>query len=356
MKSIIFLSHLHDEHERGGAYLRNSALCSCLESWGVNIRTFYRGEFKLKSQRIKKALMGLRFGGEIRSLFTKSRLEVPECDAIIIDTFKYFSWDLTFRGTPPLRIYNAHNLEFENHYGKESSLKKEKFAKYEISRFEEMDVILVCSERERDIICTYNSTLKNKIFVFPNLVSRKRFEREEIPKKKLISFIGTLDYFPNIEAVKFLGENFFPRLPEELKSNFVIAGRRPTQEVRQICQKNGITLKLDLSEEDMSKHFLETDILLVPLVHGSGTRLKIIEGVLSGCRVVSTAIGAEGIESRNIIEVELEGFFDRFLEVYKDKVSQRSIDQDFLNRYELEAWSQLNKNKFLSFIEQKMCS
>jgi hypothetical protein len=355
MKSIIFLSHLHDEHERGGAYLRNSALLSCFESWGIKVTSFYRSQFSLCNQRVKKFLMGLRFGKEIRSLFTKSSFNVPECDALVIDTFKYFSWSFSFEGKKPVLIYNAHNLEFENHFGKEPSSKKAAFARYEAQRLEEMDIILVCSEREQEILVRLNEHLAPKIFVFPNLVSRSKFSKTNEVKKTLFSFIGTLDYFPNVEAIKFLGKDFFPKLSSEVKECFVVAGRRPSPVVEEVCRDSNIRLRIDLSEEEINDLYLNTRILVVPLEHGSGTRLKIIEGVLAGCQVLSTAIGREGIKGSAITEANLNDFFSEFEKLRSSgQASSLSVDEGFLSQYELGSWSKINKEGFLRFLEQKV--
>ena len=352
MKSIVFLSHLQDEGERGGAYLRNSALSNCFVSWGMEVRTFYRGQFSLKPQKLKKFLMGLRFGREIRSLFTKATFHVPACDILLIDTIKYFSWTFSYDGPKPLVIYNAHNLEFENHFGKISSKRKSKFAKYEVGLFDKVDLILVCSPREKELILSYNRALESKIFIFPNLVSANRFSLKSSSKRTLFSFIGTLDYFPNIEAVKFLAKSIYPELPQNLKDSFLIAGRRPSEEVRLLCKEVGIEMRLDLSESEMAELYLNTKILLVPLAHGSGTRLKIIEGVLAGCMILSTPIGREGIDSKRISEASLDSFLEEFL-VLSSLESNPSVENDFLENYELESWAKKNKSNFLSFIESE---
>jgi hypothetical protein len=355
MKSIVFLSHLHDEHERGGAYLRNYALLSILESWGFKTHSFYRGEFRLLPQRLKKFIMGLRFGKEVRSLFTSSFFKVPSCDILILDTFKYFSWDLSFENRKPLLIYNAHNLEFENHFGKEDSQRKRAFAAYECECLLKMDIVLVCSDREKKLLCLINEELRSKVFVFPNLVSIKRFEHANANKRRYISFIGTLDYYPNIEAVKYLANRFYPNLPEELKEKFVIAGRRPSDEVRLLCEQRGITLKLDLTESEMTALFMETTILLVPLEHGSGTRLKIIEGALAGCLILTTEVGCEGIDKRGMVVSTLDNFLENFLKLWEQEDDYKeAIESSFLEDYELEAWANKNRTSFLEFVREKL--
>jgi len=355
MKSIVFLSHLHDEHERGGAYLRNFALLSALDSWGFKTRAFYRGEFKLHSQKIKKYFMGLRFGREIRSLFTKATFDVPKCEILILDTFKYFSWNLRFHGGRPLIIYNAHNLEFENHFGKESSPQKSRFALYECERLMKMDIVLVCSEREKALLCSINEKLAGKVFVFPNLVSSERFQSRQNHQRHFISFIGTLDYFPNIEAVKFLANDLYPLLPEDLKKRFIIAGRRASAQVQQLCEEKAINLQLDLSEAQMTKLFLETSVLLVPLEHGSGTRLKIIEGALAGCRILTTSIGREGIEKEGMVVSALDDFLDNLISLSNlGTEGEVGLEEEFLEKYELSSWAKKNKNTFLKCIEEKL--
>jgi hypothetical protein len=122
-----------------------------------------------------------------------------------------------------------------------------------------------------------------------------------------------------------------------------------------VCRDSNIRLRIDLSEEEINDLYLNTRILVVPLEHGSGTRLKIIEGVLAGCQVLSTAIGREGIKGSAITEANLNDFFSEFEKLRSSgQASSLSVDEGFLSQYELGSWSKINKEGFLRFLEQKV--
>ena len=70
----------------------------------------------------------------------------------------------------------------------------------------------------------------------------------------------------------------------------------------------------------MKKLHAQTKVLLVPLFNGSGTRLKIVEALFSGASVLSTQIGAEGIESKFIKISSVENFSQQLSVILKDSM------------------------------------
>lgn len=352
-KQIVFLSSLNNKDQRGGAYLRVNSIRKVLKEWNFEIHSLYQHDIKTKGF-FSKLFGSIRFGKEVKPLFTHAHVSIPDCEYLILDNFRQLHWNFDFQNkhNRPRVIYNAHNLEFENHFGKVSSQKRRRFALYEAIKMQTCDLIFVCSEREKDILIELNPRLLDKILVFPNLVDHSDYKIDD--NKAAITFLGTLDYFPNIEAVEFICGPFFDALPVTLQKQIVIAGRNPTATVKTLCASRGIELRTNLSDQDIQELLAKTKISLVPLVSGSGTRLKIIESLFSEAIVLSTPMGAEGVDCSGIVLSELDQFGSKCTDLFENSqfsdLCPPDISRILLNSYDCFSWAKIHKEEFLKYL------
>lgn len=163
----------------------------------------------------------------------------------------------------------------------------------EIERCGRADVVVVTSERERDLL---TSLLPGKsIKVVPNGVDTQTFcvsETPEVPHQ--IIFTGTMDYYPNIDAVLSFAYLCWPRIRTEVPdATWLIVGRNPSPDVRRLKMLPGVTVVG--SVPDIRPYLASSAVALAPLHVGSGTRLKILEALAMGKAVVSTSPGYEGL-------------------------------------------------------------
>src|SRR5207302_3407106 len=80
---------------------------------------------------------------------------------------------------------------------------------------------------------------------------------------------------------------------EVLLATFHIAGANPAPEVRALASDS---VFIHGSVPDMRPYFYQASIVVVPLLHGGGTRLKILDAAACGKPIVSTPMGAEGLD------------------------------------------------------------
>jgi glycosyltransferase involved in cell wall biosynthesis len=135
----------------------------------------------------------------------------------------------------------------------------------------------------------------------------------------LLTFVGKLDYIPNVRAVEYIAERIAPavraRYPEAC---FVIVGQGA--EALTKYQGDGIIFTGFVDARaavrpNLSDYLSASDVVLVPLDSGSGTRLKIVEAASNARPVVSTRIGAEG-----------QSFVDGQEILLTDKVDQSFVE------------------------------
>jgi glycosyltransferase involved in cell wall biosynthesis len=114
----------------------------------------------------------------------------------------------------------------------------------------------------------------------------------------LLTFVGKLDYVPNVRAVAYIAERIAPAVWERHpEARFAIIGQgveAVTEYQRQGILFTGFVDARAGVRPNLSDYLSASDVVLVPLDSGSGTRLKIVEAASSARPVVSTRIGAEG--------------------------------------------------------------
>ncbi len=109
-----------------------------------------------------------------------------------------------------------------------------------------------------------------------------------------IVFTGSMDWEPNLDAVAYFCKDIFPRVHSEFPAAiFQIVGRNPHPSVKQLASES---IQVTGTVPSVADYLRDATVVIVPLRVGGGTRLKIFEAMAMGKAVVSTSIGAEGLE------------------------------------------------------------
>ncbi|MEI7554288.1 glycosyltransferase family 4 protein [Candidatus Chlorohelix sp.] len=108
--------------------------------------------------------------------------------------------------------------------------------------------------------------------------------------------LGTMFYPPNIEAALWFGREVFPLIRRKCsKATYTIIGARPPAEIYQMAaQQPGIRVVGYV--EDLRPELERCSGLIVPLLSGGGMRVKILDALALGLPIVSTTVGAEGVQ------------------------------------------------------------
>ncbi len=115
-------------------------------------------------------------------------------------------------------------------------------------------------------------------------------------------FLGTLDYLPNEDGVLYFANSILPLLIESgVAAEFRIAGIKPPKSIEKLRDRAGVTVVGPV--RDVGAEYGRARIVVVPLRAGSGTRIKILEAFRYGVPVVSTSIGAAGLDLRHEVQL-----------------------------------------------------
>ena len=209
----------------------------------------------------------------------------------------------------PKLICDWHNVESElmARYGDQAGLPRRVYARITAMRMASMekriinlfDAHVFVSERDRDQVANWSPQVP--LHVIENGVNVEYYspkEGEDEARKFRAVFIGSMDYHANTEAVTRFAESVWPRVHEKHPDLvFTIVGRNPTPEVSALNGKNGIEVTGRV--RDVRPYCRESLLSVVPLRIGGGSRLKILEAMAADLPIVSTRLGAEGIETRH---------------------------------------------------------
>ena len=131
----------------------------------------------------------------------------------------------------------------------------------------------------------------------PTGVDSAYFARSSRPEANIASllFSGSMDWMPNIDGVLWFVREVMPLIRRDLpQCSLTIAGRRPADSIRALSVDP--LIRVTGTVDDMRPYLWDSGVSIVPLRIGSGTRLKIYESMAAETALVSTAIGAEGLD------------------------------------------------------------
>ncbi len=244
-----------------------------------------------------------------------------EFKEILVELLKNKSWDIvqleglylspyleTVRRYSSAKIVmRAHNVEYEifERYAdyEKSFLKKiwlknqaKRLKRYELERLHLYDAIIFITERDAKIL-KVDSIPTSVIPAGVEIESDEPdFTQVEFPS---LFYIGALDWFPNQQGLEWFFENVWDEIIKSMPSlKFYIAGRNP-QMWNYLKGKKLKNVEV-VGEVESSKEFIRSKaVMIVPLLAGSGIRVKILEAMSLGKAIISTSIGAEGIDYKN---------------------------------------------------------
>jgi glycosyltransferase involved in cell wall biosynthesis len=111
-------------------------------------------------------------------------------------------------------------------------------------------------------------------------------------------FCGAMDYSPNVDGISWYFREADDAVRSALPNRVVkIVGKNPNATVKALAAIPGVVVTGEVP--DVRPHYQDSWFQIVPLRIGGGTRLKIVESLCIGCPVLSTTIGAQGLELRD---------------------------------------------------------
>jgi glycosyltransferase involved in cell wall biosynthesis len=203
-----------------------------------------------------------------------------------------------------------------------------KFTREEKRIINAASAISATSVRDRDLMA--RDCLRAPLAeVIENGVDCAFFEPTDPPRPRPNSlvFVGATHYFPNQDGMVFFMEEIFPLVRQEVPEvTLKIVGGRPSETLL-AYQSN--TVEVTGFVDDVRPYMWDSAVFVVPLRMGGGTRLKVVEALAAHVPVVSTALGAEGIEVESgkhlLLADDPRAFADAVIRLLKDRDYARRL-------------------------------
>lgn len=200
-------------------------------------------------------------------------------------------------------VLRAHNIEhhiWKRHIASTSGLKQwylklqnKRLRNFEEDVFPQCDAIVPISDNDTAYLKSRIKSLPMYTCITGVDMQKYQLHRSVPQKENTVFSFGSMDWLPNQEAVRWFVKNCWRLVIKEVPdAKLVIAGRAMPLDLFQLNEPN---IVIEENVEDAAKFFAQHQILIVPLLSGSGLRIKIIEGMSYGKAIISTTIGAEGI-------------------------------------------------------------
>lgn len=259
--------------------------------------------FSSQSYHIQR-FISKEYADLLRSILCEHTFDVIQLETLYLTPYI----DLIREYSDAKIVLRSHNVEFEiwerltsneSNFLKKQYLQllTQKLRNYELAQLHNVDAILAITERDLELYRKFG--FKNEGIVVPiGLdVASYKLEEKSFHKPLSISFIGSLDWQPNLEGLRWFLNGTWSILHKAFPSlEFHIAGRNTPDEIKNINLPNVIVHgEVPDAQEFISKHSL----MLVPLLSGGGMRAKILEAMALGKVVLSTNVGIEGIPVTN---------------------------------------------------------
>jgi glycosyltransferase involved in cell wall biosynthesis len=285
-----------------------------------NIKRFISPEFKILLEKI----------------ITENNPQIIHLEGIYLsiyaDTIKKIS-------SSPL-VLRSHNVEYEiweRNARNEKNLLKKWYLKnlsHKIQKFEQLNLhkfegILSITERDGEFYKRNN--FAGKLKTIPAGVDLELYSAENISNEKIsLCFLGSMEWMPNVQGIEWFLQEVWPTLRNKSSElTLHIAGKNMSEEMKN-RKVDGVFFYGMVP--DAAAFLKQHPIMIVPLLSGGGMRLKIVEAMVLGRCVLSTPIGAEGIEAKENSEIILASnpkeFIDKIEMVINGKINTKIIGEN----------------------------
>ncbi|HEY8780759.1 MAG TPA: glycosyltransferase family 4 protein [Mucilaginibacter sp.] len=308
-----------------------------------------------------------------KTSFNIDRYYDPEFERLLIRELKKTTYDIIqFEGllvslylsavrknTRAKLVYRAHNIEnqiWEMLAQQKSDPFKKSYLKmharriknYELQQLNNFDGIAVFTSQDKSTLLEYGTKVPIEILpVGINLdLYKPDFSKTEFPS---LFFLGSLDWLPNREGIEWFLSNFHKELTEgELRVRFYVAGNDIPERFDDYEVMGKIFIQ---GEVDDALEFLNSkSIMIVPLLSSGGMRVKIIEGMAMQKCIISTSLGAEGINYENGVNILIADNQEEFYEAIRICIA----DEEFCKHIGLNARKLIEEQHDVNKVTKKL--
>ncbi len=341
----------------------------------ATLPAFFKNDFYFASERVDTKLTP---GGIIKNLLTDSSYNVDrfyskaveEKLAEILKTEKFDVIQLETLFTAPyidvirrhstgkivLRAHNTEHIIWERLSKLASSPLKKwylsflagRLKKYELAVLDRIDAVVPITKIDAAVF--KYSGYKGPLLSIPLGIDLSNYPLQEFNSELSLFHLGSMDWMPNQEAIRWFLFSVWPAVHKKFPAlNLHLAGRGFPPDLLAMHVPG---VQMQGKVEDANNYMDGKQIMIVPLLSGSGMRVKIIQGMALGKTIISTSIGAEGIEIRDGVNILIADTPAAFLE----KIEMCLSDPERCRQIGLNGRKFVAENYSNQVIGEKLCA
>lgn len=312
--------------------------------------------FCKKVEFVEISSQQVRFGNyflALKSLFTQDPyninwLKSPEYTKVLRELLQSSDYDLVHFDTISLVPYfnlvgkiptvlDHHNIEshmlirraenesnvLKKWYFRQEGLRLETFEKQFCPQF---SLNITCSEIDKQRL--RGIAPASWVEEVPNGVDVNYFKPDRsVEQGKNLIFIGTLNWYPNIEAVRFLAHELWPSLKKEVPGISIdIIGAEPPEDIVRLSETDS-DFRVHGFVDDILPFMNKAAIYVCPIMDGGGTKLKVLDALSMEKALVAHEIACEGIRVQNEKNVIFAQSVDEYVDAIKLLIENKQLRQ-----------------------------
>ena len=376
IRSYHFLKHLADAYTvHLGTFIDDSNDWQYTDKLdAICVETFYLGLNPLKAKI--KSLQGLLTGEALSLPYYKNQAMQDWVDNTIkIHSIKKV---LIFSSVMAQFIKKTHDVEMFVDFVDVDSDKWRQYAaskkglgawiynreskylfNYEKKIAEQAKATLFVSEQEADLFKNLAPEVSEKVTHINNGVDTVYFSPEQAfatpypANEDVIVFTGAMDYWANVDAVKWFAEDIFPHITRNHPAlKFYIVGSRPTKEVEALANDAVVVTG---AVDDVRPYLVHAKLAAAPLRIARGIQNKVLEAMAMGKYVIATSAAMEGIPYNETLDVSVGDEVDVIIKQLEELLQKNSTamvsnnNRNFVTA--MFSWEQ-NVNRLLSLMQE----
>ena len=268
---------------------------------------------------------------ELRDCFQQRRFDIVVCD--FLDAAVNFPAKLIIPS-----VLFQHNVESEiwrRHAMTEQNLLKKlvyrvelaRMLRYEQEMVRKFDHVIAVSEHDRQLMSAWVDARRITVVPTGVDVGQYRPDFSAGDPERVVMFVGAMDWVPNVDAVEYFCRDIWPAVQDEVpEARFRIVGRNPGRRIQELASSS---IEVTGSVISVVEQLRQAAVVVVPLRVGGGTRLKIYEAMAAGKAVVSTSVGAEGLDVHDGHDVMLRDDSSKFAEAVTTFLQDRELRRGY---------------------------
>jgi len=273
------------------------------ESCFINTTPSFTGAlfnlFSTKSYHVSRFESNL-FAEKLENILEQEPFDIVQLESLFVTPYI----EVIRKKSQAKIVLRAHNIEHiiwqrvastEKNFLKKIylNIQAKRLKKYELNAADKVDGIATITEKDKSFFMEHSKNTPSISIPFgiEEKVTHYKNENREFPS---LFFLGSLNWIPNTDGLKWFIDNVWEKISKmHPELPFYIAGRHVPPWLKNLNKKNIFVIG---EVEDALEFMSSKMIMIVPLLSGSGMRVKIIESMYASNAIISTAVGAEGID------------------------------------------------------------